>query len=290
MAEKKKKKGSKGTGGASTGGSGGGGDGERRPGDEMMAPAELVVVARKESRLQVTAEGVASESGEDTSELTKLLESEGIAMHPLFGETEQAIRQDVAEAATTSELPMPDLSVFYQVEAPEADLEELCEKFLALDLTHAAYVKPPTALAEAADTVVEDVGVTAYKGASPLVDNKTFLEAAAGILAAEAYHAGIVRTSLYARGLNAPSLHDAANRISDARDSLDNGDDVDQGITEGMTGTGAAGNIVPLDANGIAYSRTPGDVLNIVYLDAGETMAGGFFPNGVNGALNASSA
>jgi hypothetical protein len=136
----------------------------------------------------------------------------------------------------------------------------------------------------------EDVGVTAYKGASPLIDSDTFLEAAAGILAAEAYHAGIIRTTLYARGLSNSFFHEAANKISDARDSLDNSADVDQGITEGATGSGANANIVPTDANGIAFSRAPGDVLNIVYLDDGTTSnGGGFFPQGVNGTLDTSS-
>jgi len=128
--------------------------------------------------------------------------------------------------------------------------------------------------------------VTAYKGAAPLITNKTYLEAAAGILAAEAYHAGLVRTVLYSKGLTTPTLRTSADAISNARDSLDNASDVDQGIT----GTDGASNIVPLDSNGIAYSRTPGDVLNIVYLNAGGVSRGGFFPVGLNGSLVMSSA
>src|SRR4028119_718598 len=67
--------------------------------------------------------------------------------------------------------------------------------------------------------IFEDVGVTAYKGASPLITNKTFLEAAAGILAAEAYHAGLIRTTLFQKGVpQMAALIDATERISDARD------------------------------------------------------------------------
>jgi hypothetical protein len=134
--------------------------------------------------------------------------------------------------------------------------------------------------------IFEDVGVTAYKGASPLITNKTFLEAAAGILAAEAYHAGLVRTVLYGKGLQTPSLRTATEQISDARDSLDNPADVDQGVAP----RGGASNIVPADANGIVYSRSPGDVLNIVYLTAAAAQQGGFFPAGVNGTIRLSTA
>jgi hypothetical protein len=144
--------------------------------------------------------------------------------------------------------------------------------------------------------IFEDVGVSAYKGASPLIANKTYLEAAAGILAAEAYHAGLIRTILFRKGLTTPSLVTGANQISDARDSLDGtvtntstgviGDD-DQGIT-GSDAT--MSNIVPTDANGLAYSRSTGQVLNIVYLNKTAVSMGGFFPAGVNGNIKTSAA
>ncbi|MGA9915699.1 MAG: ferritin-like domain-containing protein [Paraburkholderia sp.] len=133
--------------------------------------------------------------------------------------------------------------------------------------------------------IFEDVGVTAYKGASPLISNKTFLEAAAGILAAEAYHAGLVRTVLFAKGVDTASIYTAANAISAARDSLDNNGHDDQGITGATPGSS---NIVPLDSNGLAFSRGYGNVLNIVYLTSSVATKGGFFPNGVNGVLNMS--
>ncbi|PPI40313.1 MULTISPECIES: ferritin-like domain-containing protein [unclassified Rathayibacter] len=124
--------------------------------------------------------------------------------------------------------------------------------------------------------VFEDVGVTAYKGAAPLIQSKTYLDAAAGILAVEAYHAGAIRSAIYAADLS-----DSANKLSDARDSLDGKTDLDQGVK-----VNGQANIVPTDASSIAFSRTPGQVLNIVYLNpAAGTRTGGFFPRGVNGEL-----
>ena len=127
--------------------------------------------------------------------------------------------------------------------------------------------------------VFEDVGVTAYKGGAPLITNRTFLEAAAGILAVEAYHAGIIRTVLLGKG-----LVEETQAISDARDSLDGGDDLDQGIVDG---DGNA-NLVPTDANGIAFSRDVFQVHNIAYLTPEEAGSGGFFPNGTNGTFTTS--
>ena len=129
-----------------------------------------------------------------------------------------------------------------------------------------------------ASFIFEDVGVTAYKGGAPLLTNPAFVEAAAGILATEAYHAGIVRTLLYQMGSTTRS---AAQAISNLRDSVDGSDDRDQGVTRSATSSFA--NLVPTDANGIAYTRSTTQVLSIVYL--GGTGSGGFFPAGLNGLI-----
>ncbi len=131
--------------------------------------------------------------------------------------------------------------------------------------------------------IFEDVGVTAYSGAAPLISNPDYIPPAAGILAAEAIHAGMIRQTLYRLNYtdSTQALALAVNKISDLRDSLDGTADLDQGITA-PDGTA---NIVPTDANGICFARTTRQVLNIVYGGVNATK-GLFFPQGVNGNIN----
>jgi hypothetical protein len=122
--------------------------------------------------------------------------------------------------------------------------------------------------------IFEDVGVTAYKGAAPLLKDKNILAAAAGILAVEAYHAGEIRTVLFSLGAIAET-----KAISDLRDAVDGPTDDDQPIrVQGHA------NIIPSDANGLAFGRTTAQVLNIVYL-GGASGSFGFFPDRLNGTI-----
>jgi hypothetical protein len=131
--------------------------------------------------------------------------------------------------------------------------------------------------------LLTDVGVSAYRGSARLIANKTYLDASAGILATEAYHDGVIRSSLYALGLSTADIFTRIQKISDTRDSLDGSTDLDQSI-----GTAGTANLVPTDANGLVFGRTASQVLNVVYMNAAAgTTSGGFFPAGVNGTIRA---
>ena len=153
-----------------------------------------------------------------------------------------------------------------------------------------AYASADTFLVSA--FIFEDVGVTAYKGAAPFIKNPDYIEAAAGILAVEAYHAGAIRTTLLLAaelGIGGvapnPFFAQAAQAISDLRDRADGpNEDKDQGIYNDPNAPTVV-NIVPTDANGIAFSRTFIELLSIVYLAGPVGIGGGFFPQGLNGRI-----
>lgn len=160
--------------------------------------------------------------------------------------------------------------------------------------------------------IFEDVGVTAYHGAAPLFTTgstgKTYLGAAAGILAVEAYHAGLIRTAINAidAANNNTNLQMLTQKISATRYALSKAaapssgtgsaaattsDDIGVGTqTVSLEGTSAtASTIVDADANLIAFSRTTTQVLNIVTgggaTTSGTKASGVFFPNGLNGVF-----
>jgi hypothetical protein len=105
----------------------------------------------------------------------------------------------------------------------------------------------------------EDVGVSAYGGAAPLIKNSTYLAAAARIALAEAEHSGVIRLKMVLTGLQEPKV-----------DSQD------------IPPTWS--NLFSLNSSGFAIVRSTSQVLKIVY--AGGTNKGGFYPDGFNGTIH----
>ncbi len=104
----------------------------------------------------------------------------------------------------------------------------------------------------------EDTGVSAYGGAAPMIKSSTVLAAAARIALTEAEHSGVIRLKMVLTGLQEPKL--------DSQDVPPTWN-----------------NLFSVTTNGFAVVRSPQQVLKIVY--AGGTTKGGFFPDGMNGAI-----
>jgi Ferritin-like domain len=158
--------------------------------------------------------------------------------------------------------------------------------------------------------IFEDVGVTAYAGAAPLISSAGvaagYLTAASGILAVEAYHAAYIRTAITGSAIAAGSAAafpyiTAANQVADLRAMLTVGNSGAPGTAAGNTGAPGSStsvetplalptslttpsSIVAADpVNALGFARTVDQVLHVVYGSPTVGVAsGGFFPNGVN--------
>jgi hypothetical protein len=159
--------------------------------------------------------------------------------------------------------------------------------------------------------VFEDVGVTAYHGAAPLITTPSNLTVAAGILAVEAYHAGLIRTTINYLDPQGTGIASYTNLISALRASLSqaallgaapgpydtNPDDFGLATFQVSLAGGAnvtATRLTDADqTNVIAFARNPTQVLNIVTgggaVSNGKVVSpamGVFFPNGLNAGPN----
>ena len=151
--------------------------------------------------------------------------------------------------------------------------------------------------------VFEDVGVTAYSGAAPLLTVSGNLSAAAGILAVEAYHAGLVRTTIFGVDpTGSRGLQGYTQKISATRMALDGSlttDDIGVGFQnvdfEMASGAVQAATIVDAETGTPNYSKTYShsttQVLRIVTgtettEPSGTKYMGVFYPNGLNGLFS----
>jgi hypothetical protein len=110
----------------------------------------------------------------------------------------------------------------------------------------------------------EDVGVSAYGGAAPLIQSRAILAAAVRVALTEAQHASVLRLLAADARIAVPMV---------------DGQDVPPIGTPG-------GRLFQVDGQGLSTVRTTSQVLAIVYANNNANAnAGGFFPSGVNGNI-----
>jgi Ferritin-like domain len=109
----------------------------------------------------------------------------------------------------------------------------------------------------------EDVGVSAYGGAAPLIQSKSVLAVAARIAQMEAEHVAGLRVLVAQEGVPTSKV--------DAQDVL----------------PPPSGTYIFSRVNGLTIIRNTSEVLAIVYANTtAGAHQGGFFPDGVNGSIN----
>src|SRR6476659_3740436 len=102
---------------------------------------ELIVVADPAAALRIGTGGVESGGGADTRALNRVASRAAVTLRPLFG-PEERVRLEARRLAPSAIGPVPDLSVYYHVEAPVGDLADLAEELAGSEGVQAAYVKP----------------------------------------------------------------------------------------------------------------------------------------------------
>jgi hypothetical protein len=131
----------------------------------------LILVAKKEAKLRARRDHITSDAAVETKPLADFLESHNVTIQPLYGKREDRLEAELASLSANIGRDIPDLSVYYQVEAPSnQDLEKLSELLRKLDIVEGAYLKPP---AEDASMMLNDM---AHRAEEPPVRTPNFTD------------------------------------------------------------------------------------------------------------------
>lgn len=125
-----------------------------KPSDAAPAPEKLIVIARPDAGLRASAGRFAALSGVPTESLARVLAESGATLRPLFGATEERVLASRAALPAEAVPDVEEMSTYYVVDTPGADLAKLQTELLAHELVDGAYIKPGAEPAVFLDDVV----------------------------------------------------------------------------------------------------------------------------------------
>ncbi|KDP46896.1 hypothetical protein JCGZ_24105 [Jatropha curcas] len=144
-----------------------------------------------------------------------------------------------------------------------------------------------------ASYVIPYVGLVGYVGTIPELADSNARRLVSGLLAVEAGQDAVIRSLLYeiadkkVEPYNV-TVAEFTDLISGLRNKLAATGNKDEGLTvpkELGAEKKIESNILSADANSVSYSRTPMEILRVVYGSGNESQAGGFLPRGGNGRI-----
>jgi hypothetical protein len=157
--------------------------------NKYPSESELIVVAKPEAALRAAAPGTHMESvaRTDVTPLNRILKTHAATIRPLFGASEDRLILERLEAAPDGP-PIPNLSVYYRVKAPEQQLRAIAKELREHEAVEAAYVKPP---AQPPLNEMAPAAVNAPPATPNFTSRQIYLDAAPGGI--DARHAWMLR-------------------------------------------------------------------------------------------------
>jgi len=102
----------------------------------------LVVMTHPSAQVRLVPEGIRSLQGADVRGFSEVIGRQNVRVRQLFGASEDRLSAIAGTQGPAVGIDIPDLSVFYRVEAPAGQLSDLAAELLDQEIVTAAYVEP----------------------------------------------------------------------------------------------------------------------------------------------------